>query len=132
MISSLNEQPQQSTIDLVNRVLSPATPAPAKQSRRSKSPYKEEGDEKLTTAEARRQYQRRYYETNKARYKEYHRTYSSKFKKKSKGGRGQPPFEAPREVIRFTFNTHDIMHSPTEKSVRMLEKIIRGERLLTM
>lgn len=31
-----------------------------------------------------------------------------------------------------TFNTHDLMHAPVEKTIRMLEKIIAGERLFTM
>jgi len=31
-----------------------------------------------------------------------------------------------------TFNTHDLMHAPVEKTIKMLEKIIAGERLFTM
>lgn len=34
--------------------------------------------------------------------------------------------------LKSTFNTHDIMHSPVEKTVRMLDKILSGERLFTM
>ena len=34
--------------------------------------------------------------------------------------------------IKSTFNTHDIMHSPVEKTLRMLDKILSGERLFTM
>lgn len=30
------------------------------------------------------------------------------------------------------FNTHDIMFSPTEKSLKILDKILRGEGLFTM
>jgi len=37
-----------------------------------------------------------------------------------------------KEPFKGTFNTHDIMHSPVEKTIRMLEKIIAGERLFTM
>jgi len=31
-----------------------------------------------------------------------------------------------------TFNTHDIMHAPVEKTLQMLDKILSGERLFTM
>jgi hypothetical protein len=34
--------------------------------------------------------------------------------------------------IKSTFNTSDIMHSPVEKTLRMLDKILSGERLFTM
>lgn len=37
-----------------------------------------------------------------------------------------------KEAFKGTFNTHDIMHAPVEKTIRMLEKIIAGERLFTM
>jgi hypothetical protein len=51
------------------------------------------------------------------------------------------PIKAPREVpeglskkyfLKSTFNTHDIMHSPVEKTLKMLDKILAGERLFTM
>lgn len=87
---------------------------------------------KLSSAEARREYQRRYYQMHKEKAKEYQRQYNLTHKKKLRGGRGKSNFAAPREVVRSTFNTADIMHSPVEKTVRMLEKIIRGERLFTM
>lgn len=87
---------------------------------------------KLSTAEARREYQRRYYQLHKEKAKEYQRQYNLTHKKKLRAGRGKSNFSAPREVVRSTFNTADIMHSPVEKTVRMLEKIIRGERLFTM
>ena len=87
---------------------------------------------KLSTAEARREYQRRYYQMHKEKAKEYQRQYNLTHKKKARGGRGKSSFAAPREVIRSTFNTSDLMHAPVEKTVRMLEKIIKGERLFTM
>lgn len=87
---------------------------------------------KLSTAEARREYQRRYYQMHKEKAKEYQRQYNLTHKKKLRGGRGKSGPSAQREVVRTTFNTADIMHSPVEKTVRMLEKIIRGERLFTM
>ena len=87
---------------------------------------------KLSTAEARREYQRRYYQMHKEKAKEYQRQYNLTHKKKARGGRGKSSFTAPREVVRTTFNTSDLMHAPVEKTVKMLEKIIRGERLFTM
>ncbi len=86
---------------------------------------------KLSTAEARREYQRRYYQMHKEKAKEYQRQYNLTHKKKARG-RGKSSFDAPREVLRSTFNTGDLMHSPVEKTLKMLQKIIDGERLFTM
>lgn len=87
---------------------------------------------RLSTAEARREYQRRYYQMHKEKAKEYQRQYNLTHKKKARGGRGKASFVAPREVVRTTYNTNDIMHSPVEKTLRILEKIINGERFFTM
>ena len=87
---------------------------------------------KLGTAEARREYQRRYYQMHKEKAKEYQRQYNLTHKKKARVGRGKTGSMASREVVRSTFNTADIMHSPVEKTLKMLEKIISGERLFTM
>jgi len=38
----------------------------------------------------------------------------------------------PKYFLKSTFNTHDIMHSPVEKTLKMLDKILTGERLFTM
>jgi len=87
---------------------------------------------RLSTAEARREYQRRYYQMHKEKAKEYQRQYNLTHKKKARLGRGKSAMTASREVVRSTFNTADIMHSPVEKTLKILEKIIRGERLFTM
>ena len=42
------------------------------------------------------------------------------------------PFMYAREDVKGTYNTHDIMHSPVEKTLKILEKIINGDRLFTM
>jgi len=97
-----------------------------------KAPEKEAKKGKLSTAEARREYQRRYYQMHKEKAKEYQRQYNLTHKKKARGGRGKASFTAPREVVRTTFNTADLMHAPVEKTVKMLEKIISGERFFTM
>jgi hypothetical protein len=86
---------------------------------------------RLSTAEARREYQRRYYQMHKEKAKEYQRLYNLTHKKK-RGGRGKANFTCPREAARHTFNTCDIMSAPVEKTLKMLEKIISGERLFTM
>lgn len=86
----------------------------------------------LSTAEARREYQRRYYQMHKEKAKEYQRQYNLTHKKKARVGRGKSNMIASREVVRSTFNTGDIMHSPVEKTLKILEKIIKGERLFTM
>ena len=90
------------------------------------------GKGKLSTPEARREYQRRYYQLHKDKAKEYQRQYNLSHKKKVRGGRGKANFVCPREVVRGTFNTTDIMHAPVEKTLKILEKIISGERLFTM
>jgi hypothetical protein len=43
------------------------------------------------------------------------------------------PEGLPRKYfLKSTFNTHDIMHAPVEKTLKMLDKILAGERLFTM
>jgi hypothetical protein len=51
--------------------------------------------------------------------------------------REKKPTEIPdglptKYFIKSTFNTHDIMHSPVEKTILMIDKILSGERLFTM
>lgn len=98
----------------------------------TKAKTRKKGKGKLSTPEARREYQRRYYQMHKEKAREYQRQYNLTHKKKARGGRGKAGFECPREVVRATFNTSDIMHSPVEKTLKILEKIINGERLFTM
>lgn len=108
--------------------------SPARSGADFKSKAMEQGTKKgkLSTAEARREYQRRYYQMHKEKAKEYQRQYNLTHKKKARGGRGNSGLVSSREVVRTTFNTTDIMHSPAEKTIRILEKIIKGERLFTM
>lgn len=91
----------------------------------------DEERKRLVTA-IRREYQRQYYQKHKEKAKEYQRQYNLTHKKKARGGRGKASFDCPREKVRMTFNTSDLMHSPVEKTVKMLEKIINGERMFTM
>ena len=85
----------------------------------------------FSNAEARREYQRRYYQMHKEKSKEYQKQYNLTHKKKARISSGKGS-DAPREVIRTTFNTTDLMHAPVEKTLKMLEKIISGERFFTM
>ncbi len=80
---------------------------------------------------ARAEYQRRYYLAHREKAREYQRLYNLTHKKKQrvKGANG---VEFVREPEKTTFNTHDLMHAPVEKTLKMLEKIISGERFFTM
>lgn len=109
-----------------------SSPARATAVSRQVPKQKEKKKGKLSTAEARREYQRRYYQTHKEKAKAYQRQYNLTHKKKLRSGRGKTGQAAAREVVRATFNTADIMHSPVEKTIRILEKIIKGERFFTM
>lgn len=111
---------------------SKATPALSSTESDKQSTAKGRKKGALSTAEARREYQRRYYQMHKEKAKEYQRQYNLAHKKKATAGRGKSGFISPREPVKTTFNTSDIMHSPVEKTVQILEKIIKGERLFTM
>ena len=112
----------------------PKKSTPAKATTASRQTPKEKGKKKgkLSNAEARREYQRRYYQMHKEKAKEYQRQYNLTHKKKLRSGPGKTGQAASREVVRTTFNTADIMHAPVEKTIRILEKIIKGERFFTM
>jgi hypothetical protein len=83
--------------------------------------------------EARREYQRKYYLAHKEKAKEYQRLYNLTHKKKQRAGvKDTNGIEFIRERYKRTINTHDLMHSPVEKTLKMLEGIIKGKRLFTM
>ena len=91
----------------------------------------EEERKKLVSA-IRREYQRQYYQKHKEKAKEYQRQYNLTHKKKVRGGRGKASFECPREKKRMTFNSSDLMHSTSEKTLKMLKQILSGDRMFTM
>ena len=64
---------------------------------------------KTLITEIRREYQRQYYQRHKEKAKEYQRQYNLTHKKKARG-RGKANFDCPREEVRSTFNTADLMH----------------------
>lgn len=83
-------------------------------------------------SEARRAYLRRYYEANKEKAREYQRQYNLMHKKKARLASRFDEASCLRQAVRETFNASDIMQSPTEKSVKILQLILRGERYFTM
>ncbi|MFA6553156.1 MAG: hypothetical protein WCT27_01905 [Patescibacteria group bacterium] len=87
---------------------------------------------KLSAAEARREYQRRYYQLHKEKAKEYQRQYNLTHKKKAlPGKRGGKKALAPREVIQATFNDADIMESYVGQTEKMVDGIIKRKRQFT-
>jgi hypothetical protein len=83
-------------------------------------------------SEARRAYLRRYYEANKEKAREYQRRYNLMHKKKVRLADSRAGAARLRQAYRETFNASDIMQAPTEKSVRILQWILNGERYFTM
>ena len=83
-------------------------------------------------SEARRAYLRRYYEANKEKAREYQRRYNLMHKKKVRMASKLNGASRLREAVRETYNASDIMQAPTEKSVQILNLILRGERYFTM
>ncbi len=83
-------------------------------------------------SEARRAYLRRYYEANKEKAREYQRRYNLLHKKKARLALGASGVSTEREAVRETFHASDIMQAPTEKSARIIQLILRGERYFTM
>lgn len=81
-------------------------------------------------SEARREYLRQYYQKNKDKAREYQRRYNLTHKKKSR--LSTKDYISDREVIRSTFTPSDIMNSPIEKSIKIIDWIMKGERDLTM
>jgi hypothetical protein len=89
---------------------------------------------KLSTAEGRREYQRRYYQLHKEQAKEYQKQYNKTHKRKREDststtyhGRGRnADFVAPREVIKTSFNSVDIQQLYPEKMVNILSKVRKG------
>ncbi len=84
----------------------------------------------------RQYYFRQYYLAHREKAKKYQRQYNLLHKKKPKGkrppgARGKNAMEFKRDVMRMTYNTHDLMNSPAEKTLKMLQKIIAGEKMFT-
>ena len=56
-----------------------------------------------------------------------------KGKVSGKNGSREVPDGLPKKYFaKSTYNTHDIMHSPVEKTLKILDMILTGQRLFTM
>ena len=87
---------------------------------------------KRRISEARRAYLRRYYEANKEKAREYQRRYNLMHKKKARLADSYAGTNRLREAVRETYHASDIMQAPTEKSMKILQLILKGERSFTM
>ena len=83
-------------------------------------------------SEERRAYLRRYYEANKEKAREYQRRYNLMHKKKARLAGRLAGAGHNREAVRETFHASDIMQSPPEKSVRIIQLILKGDRYFTI
>jgi len=92
----------------------------------------------MTTAEWRREYQRKYYQAHKEKAQAYQRLYNLTHKKtKKKTGRRvnnhfRVSFDCPREEAKLTFNSCDLINAHGDKAVRMVNQILSGERMFTV
>ncbi len=78
------------------------------------------------TARDRREYQRLYYQQNRDKALAYQREYNRVHKKKV---RFPSLTESDRKRLKKTsYNVSDIMKASPEKTVRMIEQIVKGER----
>ena len=92
---------------------------------------------KLSTPEGRKAYQAAYYQAHKEEANEYQKAYHQAHKAKinaerRRNTRLKNTKIIKRESYKATYHQGDIMHSPVEKSLRMINQILRGERGFTM
>ena len=73
----------------------------------------------------RRQYLREYYAANRDRLIEYQREYAARHRRKQR-------VLPSRLDVKRTLTPRDIMQATTDKSVRLINSILRGERYFTM
>ncbi len=97
----------------------------------TRSTYLSSEQGQLDRRTARREYLRQYHRDHKARARAYQRQYYRNHKKKSVP-EGGAVFLLQRERVRLVFHAGDIMQSPTEKALRIIQLIIAGERQFTM
>jgi len=88
------------------------------------------GKSKLSTPEARREYQRRYYQLHKEKAKEYQRQYNLTHKRKARSRRKGDLMA--REGVQDTFNPNDIMLAPPEKVEKILVRVFKHDRIFTI
>lgn len=84
-----------------------------------------------STAEGRRDYQRRYYQLHRDKMREYQRIYNMTHKKPKKTGTHPPKFICPREAVKKEYHHHDLQKTPVgDRLVDTLNKIIAGDLTL--
>ena len=81
--------------------------------------------------EKRKEYQKRYYQEHKEHAKAYQRQYKLTYIRKQKPKKSAGSSPSSREPYKSAYTASDIIYSPIEKTLKMLEKIIRGERFYT-
>ncbi len=86
----------------------------------------------LTPAEKRKEYLRRYYREHRDKAREYQRRYNITYRKKQRVGAGPKGDLVPRQKVQNMYTVSDIMQSPAEKAVKIIDMICRGERSFTM
>jgi len=89
----------------------------------------------LTLAErtvARKEYQRQYYLKNREKARQYQQQYNLMHRKKKRLQGDEPGLATGRQAVKSVFTIRDIMNSSPEKSARMLDMILGGQRSLTM
>jgi hypothetical protein len=91
------------------------------------SPTRDPAAVRRGRTERRKEYLRQYYLANRDRAREYQRQYSQRYRRKQRFDD-----EPVREEVRSTYTVRDIMQLPTEKAVRAINLICRGERAFTM
>lgn len=84
---------------------------------------------KYKTTEAQRAYGFKYYRNNKERYKLYSKKGTANRRSTTTHNKKKKVVEV-REKKRITFTAHDFMKSHDNKTIRMLEQILSGERML--
>ncbi len=86
------------------------------------------------TPEGCKDYQRKYYQAHKEHAKEYQKQYHLCHKKSGPSDRrkrGLHNIKFEREQIRTCYTFSDIMHSPVEKTLKILEKTLTGQAAIT-
>lgn len=91
-------------------------------------------DNKKILRLVRKEYQRKYYQENREKARAYQKKYQEEHSKKrtQQGKNLRGTTNQKREEIKKILTHHDIMYAPTEKSQKMLEDVLKGERFLIM
>lgn len=81
---------------------------------------------------SRQEYQRRYYQANKGKAKEYQRLYNRQHKKSRCDPGRRSAFIRTREARKICWNAVELRNIHGDKAVRIINKILAGELSFTM